>query len=122
MFIQKLEKLIEEIISSTTISEYHCRGCNGIVSRTTQQCPHCGIFLAYIECMDCGFLGPEDAFSDDICPECGGQVNIQEKVGCLGWLLNIRRNKEEKELERLFGKYGQIVQKDSKNTNERDLR
>ena len=116
MFFEKLLQALDELLSTKTRTVvYSCKGCNGVVEKDTQQCPHCGVCLASIECKNCGFIGREDDFVDDICPECGDLVK-QQAQGCLPLIMNFfkrdTRTAEEKrkdrELERLFGTYAQV--------------
>jgi RNA polymerase subunit RPABC4/transcription elongation factor Spt4 len=111
---RKLANTIQELLNDGTTTEYHCSNCNGLITRTTEQCPHCGVWLSYIRCLSCEYLGHEDEFIEDICPKCGDFV--KQRSGCLGFILNFlnrdSRSKIEKqkdrELERLFGINAQL--------------
>ncbi len=111
---RKLVYILKELLSSKPTLQYYCTNCNGLTSRTTEQCPHCGIWLSGIRCLSCGYRGPEDDFIDDICPNCGDLM--KQPSGWLGFIFNLfkrdSRSKIEKqkdrELERLFGIYAQV--------------
>lgn len=110
MYFEKLLKTLEELLGNKTHTVYRCQGCNGFVAKDTKQCPHCGVWLAYIECTNCGFRGQEEHFIDDICPECGDLIK-QQAQGCLPLVLNFfkrdtriaEEKRKDRELERLFG-------------------
>ncbi len=86
--------ILEILWRAIGIVEYRCKNCNGVVTRTTKQCPHCGVWLAYIECTRCGFVGSEEDFANDRCPRCGNVTELVssraiERSGCWGWLYRL---------------------------------
>jgi RNA polymerase subunit RPABC4/transcription elongation factor Spt4 len=50
------------------MSQYTCGRCNSPVTRTTSQCPNCGILLNGIKCSKCSFVYSQSLFN---CPSCG---------------------------------------------------
>ena len=71
---------------------YSCGRCGAAVSKSAKTCPHCSARLAGIRCTQCKFVGSEDDFPGDLCPECGAKVSIS-KSGTIftptlaGWAL-----------------------------------
>lgn len=122
-----LLEILDELINGKSRLEYRCKTCNGSIARDTKVCPHCGIFLAYIECQHCGFQGDEEAFRNDICPRCGKLV--VRRTGCLGIIQNIffsaklqmDRSKQNQELEKFFGKPVTILEDRDKLNNHQNI-
>src|SRR5688572_837646 len=75
---------------------YQCSNCRQAVSKSDRVCPHCRVSLVGIRCQNCGFVGGEQDFPNDLCKKCGSRVvkaadpaEESPELGCIATLIMV---------------------------------